>query len=415
MPVQRARILRWSPKLEKVTDRELEDLLHDLESATVERTSSVRDTNKVGEVICAFANDLPDHRRPGVLFVGIEDDGSCADIEITDQLLQNLAAIRSDGNLLPQPTMAVEKRSIGGCDLAIVTVQPASDPPVRYKGVTWIRVGPRRARASTQDERLLTEKRRYRDQPFDLRAVSWATLEDLDRELFEGTYLPASISPEVLAENEREYRQRLSSLRLFSPGADGAPTIAGLLAVGSDPLRFVPGAYVQFLRIDGLELTDAIQDQKIIDGPIPQMIEQLDDVLKAHNSVASDFTSAPIEVKEAEYPIVALQQIARNAVMHRIYDGTSAPVRITWFRDRIEINSPGGPYGNVTPANFGQPGITDYRNPHIAEVMSNLGYVQRFGVGIALAQREMQKNGNPSIEFEVNTSYVLATLRARQA
>jgi ATP-dependent DNA helicase RecG len=396
-----------------VTDNELEELLRDTESDTVERTVSVRDTDKFGEAICAFANDLPDHRRPGVLFAGAHDDGSCGDIDVTDQLLQNLAAIRSNGSLLPQPSMAVEKRRIRNCDLAVVIVQPADDTPVRYKGVIWIRIGPTRARASVQDERRLVEKRQYRDQPFDLRSILWATLEDLDRDLFEGTYLPASISPDVLAENERDYRQRLSSLRLCSPGADGAPTVAGLLAVGLDPTRFVGGAYIQFLRIDGLELTDPIQDQKVLDGPIPRLIEQLDDVLKAHNSVSTDLTSAPTEVNAPEYPIVALQQIARNAVMHRVYEGTNTPIRITWFRDRIEISSPGGPYGAVTTANFGQPGITDYRNRHVAEVMSNLGYVQRFGVGIALARREMQKNGNPPVEFEVNTSYVLAVLRKR--
>src|ERR1700733_7101315 len=365
------------------------------ESDTVERTVSIRDTDKFGEAICAFATDLPDHRRAGVLFVGANNDGSCAHLDISDQLLQNLAAIRSDGNLLPQPSMTVEKRRVRDCELAVVTVQPASDTPVRYKGAIWIRVGPRRGRANAQDERLLIEKRQYRDQPFDLRPISWATLADIDLELFENIYLPASVSPEVLAENERDHIQKLASLRLFSPGPQGAPTVAGLLAVGRDPLRFVGGAYIQFLRIDGLELTDAIQDRKVIDGPIPRLIEQLDDVLKAHNSVSSDFTSARTEVNEPEYPIVALQQIARNAVMHRVYEGTNAPIRIIWFRDRIEILSPGGPYGNVTVANFGQPGITDYRNRHIAEVMSNLGYVQRFGLGIALARREMQKNGNP--------------------
>jgi len=398
-----------------VTNQELEELLCDLESDTVERTISVRDTDKFGEAICAFANDLPNHGRPGVLFIGVGDDGSCAGIEVTDQLLQNLAAIRSSGNLLPQPSMAVEKRTIKGCDLAVVTVQPATDTPVRYKGVVWIRVGPSRAKANPQDERRLIEKRRYYDQPFDIRPIPSAGLEDLDQDLFDSTYLPASVSPEILAENERSYIQRLSSVRFLSASAEGSPTVVGLLTIGRDPLRFLSGAYIQFLRIDGVELTDPILDQKVIDGPIPRMIEQLDDVLKAHNSVSSDFTSSRTEVREPQYPFVALQQITRNAVMHRVYEGTGAPIRITWFRDRIEVNSPGGPYGNVTNANFGQPGITDYRNRHVAEAMSNLGYVQRFGIGIALARREMEKNGNPPIEFTVNGSYVLALLRARSS
>jgi ATP-dependent DNA helicase RecG len=398
----------------KVTDDELIGMLSDLESDTVERTSSTRDTDKFGEAICAFANDLPDHRRPGFLLLGVNDDGSCANIEITDQLLQNLAAIRSAGNLLPQPSMTVEKRRIGGCELAVVIVQPASDTPVRYKGVVWIRVGPRRARASARDERLLTEKRRFRDQPFDLRPIYLARLEDLDREMFEKTYLPSSVAPEVLLENDRDYKQKLSSLRLISLDENTSPTVVGLLAIGRDPLRFIPGAYIQFLRIDGRELTDPIRDHKTIDGAIPELIEQVDDVLKANNSVSSDFTSASTEIETPEYPMVALQQIVRNAVMHRNYEGTGAPIRITWFNDRIEVNSPGGPDGSVTVANFGQPGVTDYRNRHLAEVMSNLGFVQRFGIGIALARREMDKNGNPPIEFEVNSSFVLAILRAKR-
>ena len=103
----------------------------------------------------------------------------------------------------------------------------------------------------------------------------------------------------------------------------------------------------------------------------------------------------------------------RNAVLHRTYEGTSAPVRITWFNDRIEVLNPGGPYGQVTRANFGQPGVTDYRNPYLAEAMKNLGYVQRFGLGIPLARRALADNGNPPLEYQVEDTYVLAVLRRR--
>jgi ATP-dependent DNA helicase RecG len=111
--------------------------------------------------------------------------------------------------------------------------------------------------------------------------------------------------------------------------------------------------------------------------------------------------------------MVALRQLARNAILHRNYEGTNAPVRIYWFSDRIEIHSPGGPYGQVTRQNFGQPGLTDYRNPHLAEAMGNLGYVQKFGVGIALARKALADNGNPPPEFDVPDGYVVAIVRRR--
>ena len=97
--------------------------------------------------------------------------------------------------------------------------------------------------------------------------------------------------------------------------------------------------------------------------------------------------------------------------MHRSYEGTNAPVRVTWFTDRIEIVNPGGPYGIVTTTNFGQPGVTDYRNPHLAEAMKVLGYVQRFGVGIATARKLLAENGNPPPEFDPRDTHVLVTIR----
>lgn len=33
--------------------------------------------------------------------------------------------------------------------------------------------------------------------------------------------------------------------------------------------------------------------------------------------------------------------------------------------------------------------------------MKNLGYVQRFGLGIELARQQLLKNGNPPLEFTV--------------
>ncbi len=390
---------------------ELEHLLLDIESDRVERKASAADSDKIRQAICAFANDLPNHRRAGVLFIGVQDDGSCARLPITDELLRTLADMRSDGNITPFPTITVQKKTLRGCELAVVTVEPADAPPVRYRGRVWIRVGPRRAVATSEEERRLTEKRRARDLPFDIQSVSSASLMDLDLDLFRRTYLPATLPVDVIEENQRSLEQQLMSVRFLSTVSPLQPTTLGLLTVGKDPRQFLPGAYVQFIRFDGMELTDPIKDQKEIDGPLPDLLHMLDETFKAHIAVASDFTSQPLELRQPDYPLAALQQVARNAVLHRTYEGTYAPVHIHWFSDRIEIQNPGGPFGQVNRQNFGQPGVTDYRNPHLAEVMKNLRYVQRFGVGIPIARRELEKNGNPPLEFVVEDAHILAIVR----
>lgn len=99
--------------------------------------------------------------------------------------------------------------------------------------------------------------------------------------------------------------------------------------------------------------------------------------------------------------------------MHRNYEQTATPVRIMWFNDRIEIISPGGPYGSVTRENFGRPGITDYRNPTIAEALKTLNFVERFGIGIKIARKELAQNGNPPLDFTVEDTIILATVKPR--
>jgi ATP-dependent DNA helicase RecG len=236
-----------------------------------------------------------------------------------------------------------------------------------------------------------------------------STIDDLDLDYFENEYLHLAVAPEVLEQNTRSVGDKMKALRFLTP--DGQPTVLGILVLGKDIRHYIPGAYVQFLRFEGNELTDPIRDQKEINGPLPDLLRRLDEVMEANIAVSASFTSGPIEIRRPEYPLVALQQLIRNAILHRIYEGTNAPVRIYWFVDRIEIHSPGGPYGQVTKENFGHAGMTDYRNPHLAEAMKILGYVQKFGLGIYTARRELEQNENPPPEFVIEANHILVIVK----
>jgi ATP-dependent DNA helicase RecG len=395
------------------TDSALEEMLSDLESDCVERKESFKGDapTSVREAACAFANDLPDPRRPGVIFIGARNNGTPAGLTVTDELLRSLADIKTDGNILPPPTLTVRKCRLSGSEMAVITVWPADSPPVRYKGRIFIRVGPRRGIATAQDERILNEKRRSRDRPFDVQPAPAARLQDLDLMRFATEYVPAAVAPEVLGANERSVEQRLAATKMIVSIDDPVPTVLGLLVVGRATRTFLPGAYVQFLRVEGKELSDPVIDSAELDGTVADVVRRLDEKLAAHIQTRVDFTSAATEQRRPTYPVVALQQIARNAIMHRTYEGTNAPTRVTWYEDRIEILNPGGPFGIVTRETFGVPGVTDYRNPNLAEAMRALGYVQRFGAGISTARRAMETNGNPPLEFSVEANTVMATLR----
>ena len=388
------------------SDRELETLLGGLESENAELKRSRMDRTGIRRNICAFANDLAGRAMPGVIFVGVGDDGTCAGIDVDDRLLRLLGQMRSDGAIFPFPRMSVEKKVLNGCELAVVTVQPSVDTPVRFQGRVWVKVGPTVQEATPDEERHLAERRRAADVPFDHRP-STASLADLDQAYIKHIYFPKAIAQEVLERNQRTLDDQLRSLRL---AAGDRPTRGALIAFGDDPQYWSPGAYVQFLRLDGESLTDPIRTRVELTGRLDEVLQQLDQLLDINITVRTDITSGPVEVSSPDYPRTAIRQLMHNAVLHRSYEATNAPVRLYWFSNRIEIQSPGGLYGRVTSANIGT-GETDYRNPLLAEIMHRLGFAQKFGMGLPLSQEAMEANGNPPLEFDFSPTRVIVKLR----
>ena len=399
-----------------LTDEELLKIIEAGESDCIEFKESLSAANpsRIREAICAFANDLPGHKKPGVVFIGIRNDKTIGDLSVTDQLLEQLADMKTDGNIVPPPSMTVQKCRLQGKEIAVVTVQPSNSPPVRYKGMIHVRIGPRRGIATAQDERMLNEKRRHGDCPFDVQPISIAGPSDLNLTQFKNEYLVQAFSEEILIANDRSLNEQLTATKMIAAADQPIATVLGILTIGKNPQDFLPGAYVQFLRINGRHLTDDILDGEAIRGAIPDLLHRLDNKLRAHNRTAIDFTTSFVERRTELYPIEAIRQIVRNAVMHRTYEGTNAPVRISWFNDRIEVLSPGGPFGTVNAENFGQHGFTDYRNPNLADAMRTLGYVQRFGVGILISRKLLKEAGHPEPEFDVGDAHVRVTIQATE-
>ena len=400
---------------EPYAEPQLAAMLADVESDLVVRKETFDSDapNTVRQAICTFANDLPNHRRAGVIFVGARDDGTPTGLEVNDALLLKLAQCKTDGNILPLPTMTVHKHTLDGSDIAVVTVAPADSPPVRYRGRIWTRIGLRRAIASAQDERILNEKRRYGDMPFDARPIPAATLDDLDLRRFEFLYLPEAFSADVLARNDRTMQERLAATKMILSADEPTPTVLGMVVLGKAPTDFLPGAYVQFLRIAGEERGDPILDSARIDAPLGEAMATLDTTLRAHIRTAVEVGTARTEVRRATYPLPALQELVRNAVMHRSYEGGNSPIQVYWFDKHIEIINPGGAYGDITPDNFGQPGLLAYRNPNLADAMRVTGLVQRYGLGIPLVRRELRNNQQPPPTYRVDSHWVSCSVQAR--
>jgi len=395
-----------------LTEDQLRTLMRDLESDRVERTTATKKFDKFGQAICAFANDFPGSRQPGYLLVGVEDNGAPSGLAVTDEMLRDLGELRSSGKVLPLPAITVEKITLSGGagDVAVVEVLPSDLPPVRYEGRTWIRVGPRKAIATESEERILSERRTVLAKTFDARPCAGATVRDLVPDLFLTNYRTRAIAPEVIEENHRSLEQQLASLRFFDLDR-GCPTHAGILLFGAEPRRFIDSAYVQYVRFAGADLGSDPIDEREISGDLLTVIRELESLLVTQISQRPVEESMLREGTVRDYPPSAVRELLHNAIMHRWYEA-SGPVRLHWFSDRIELQSPGGLYGEARPENF--PRRNSYRNPVLAEAMKVLGFVNRYGRGVERAQRALADSGSPPAEFELDPMFVQVTLRRRK-
>ncbi|MFQ3536216.1 MAG: RNA-binding domain-containing protein [Aggregatilineales bacterium] len=372
-----------------LSDEELLALWRSGESDRVEFKRSAKDLDKIRENICALANDLPESQEVGVIFIGLEDEGSCTGLTITREMVEKISNLHNEGRILPPPSFDVQKRTLDGCPVLVVMVQPSRALPVYCDGRVFVRIGPSTRKASPEDEQRLVEKgQRIASRPFDLSPVYDATLDDLDLDFFKSEYLRTAFGQELLMQDQRSITQQLATLHLL--GRNNVPTVTGLLVCGFQQRGFIPGAYVQFVRFAGTQITDPIQANRDVDGKISEIARRLDEILAANINVSLDIKSKLHEQRLPDYPIVALRQLIINALMHRTYQGTHAPTRFYWFEDRIEILSPGGLFGIVASSGI-ESGATDYRNPTLASAMKNLGLVQRFGVEYSLLRKRWLK------------------------
>lgn len=376
-----------------ITKEELDQLLPKLEQDRIEKTISINDPNKFGEAICAFANDLGNHKQPGYLIVGANDDGSRAGMTITEQNLQTLLAFRTDGRIVPPPSMIVAKFEYPDGELAVAEVQPHFLPPVRFKGKLCVRAGIRKDVANEAEERILTEKRSAFARSFDVLPCKGSTLDDISIELFKLRYLPSAIDADTLAENGRELKSQLASLKFYDLKED-CPTYAGILMFGTNPRFFIPGASVQYVRFKGEDEASDFDFEHRFEGDLTTQLGQMEEFIKAN--IVKKVLPELGEEYVSRYPLRAVKELLFNAVIHKDYQ-SNAPIKFYEFSDRIEISNAGGLYGKARPENF--PNENDYRNPAISEAVKNLGYVNGFNVGVKAAIAALNMNGSPAPEF----------------
>ncbi|NBI12285.1 ATP-dependent DNA helicase RecG [[Haemophilus] felis] len=220
-------------------------------------------------------------------------------------------------------------------------------------------------------------QRVFEDQP-----IERVDFEDLDLALLEEYRLKL--------QTNRSIEEILQARDLMTK--DGKLTNACILLFGKNPTRYFPNARLRFLRYEGkaplVGKSFNVVKELMLEEPIPRLIESTKSILKNQLREFQRLDDNGKFIKIDEYPEFAWLEGVVNAVTHRSYSNQGDCIRISMFDDRLEIFSPGGLPRPVTLENMYYTRFS--RNPRIARVLYEFGWVKELNEGVNRMIEEMK-------------------------
>ena len=187
------------------------------------------------------------------------------------------------------------------------------------------------------------------------------------------------------------------------------PTYAGILTACPDPTRFLPSAWVQCGRLRGPHGTD-IFDQIEIHGPMPLAVDQAMDFLLKHAYKTAVFG----EVRRRDVysiPVEPIREVIVNALVHASYAESSTPIRIGFYDDRVQVDSPGLLLPGMTVDTMRR--VSRLRNPALARIFREAGIMEQWGTGIQRVFEQVAQAGLPEPTIEEVIDRVRVTIHVR--
>lgn len=393
----------------------IEDIqLKKTESNYIEVKSARNGCPKIFDTLSSFSNQ----QNGGTIIFGVDENDDynvcgvydAADLQkkIMEQSLQMEPVVR------PLCTVAV----VDGKTVVSAEIQEMDNfqKPCFYKGAGRLRGSYVRV---ADGDSLMTEYEVYSYEAFkqnihdELRTNDRAEMTDINTDEYQLYLLELKKNKPHLAKLEEKEINRLQGFVV-----DNKPTVAALMLFSVYPQAYFPQLCITAVSVPGKEMSvtgsvgERFIDNKRIEGSITQMLNdalifvrknmKVKTIIDAETGMRNDRT---------EYPVIAVRELVLNALIHRDYSihTESAPITITMYSDRMEIENPGGLYGRMTLDSLGFVSA-DTRNPYIAGALEIMGETENRYSGIPTIRSAMKNAGLPQPVFVNNRGVFKAIL-----
>jgi predicted HTH transcriptional regulator len=347
---------------------DLLEILKRPEGKTLEFKRDLSSPTGALKTIVAFANTAG-----GILLVGVEDRSrhvrGVRDALDLEERLANLVSDRISPRIVPEVEILPWRRT----QILAMQIHPSASRPHHQirKGPTagvYVRVGSTNRRAAAE---LIEELRRFaRGEGFDEQPMPGLDSEALD-------FRAAS---ESFAPFRKLARRDLETLRLVTDHqGKKVPTVGGMILFGTDRERHFPDAWIRAGRFAGIDKSRILDRAEIRSLPV-RGVEEAIAFVEKHAWHGAEI-GAVRRRDRWNLPPEAVREAVINAVVHTDYAQRGAPIRLSIFDDRFEVENPGLLPLGLTIDDLPH-GVSRLRNRVIGRTFHALGLIEQWGSGI---------------------------------
>jgi len=315
-------------------------------------------TSNIKKEIIAFANT-----NGGTIYIGITDDGIPIGLQNAAKDLEALSGMIREG-INPDLTLStkiyielIEEKEIIVINVSEGINKPyyLSDKGMKATGV-YIRHGV--SSTPTTDENIRKMIAENIDPSFE---KSLSQNQELNLDYFYHSFKEKNIDIN---------KSKEKTLNLINH--DNLYTNLALLLSEECPFTIKCALY------NGTDKTE-FKDRKEFNGSLLKQMNDVFEYLEIFNRISGKIIGINrIDIKD--YPDYALRETILNAIIHRDYNFKGS-ILIHLFDDRIEILSLGGLVKGLS-LNDILMGVSEPRNPNLANIFYRLKHVESFGTGI---------------------------------
>lgn len=337
-------------------------------------------TKDIKKEIVAFANT-----NDGTIYIGIDDNGKIIGLKRAEKDLEALSGMIREGiksDLTLYTKIYIER--VENKDIIIVKVSEAPNKPyyLSDKGLKSSGVYLRHGNVSVQaNEEVI--KRLLIESNSNTFENNVSKVQDLHFEYLKNIFKNHNIEIDNC---------KFKTLNIIN--LNDEYTNLGLLLSDECPYSIKCAIFNGNSKLE-------FRDRKEFTGSVLKQVNDTFEYLDLYNKTKGKIVGLE-RIDTKDYPEYALRESLLNAVIHRDYNFTGS-ILVSLFDDRFEITSLGGLVKGINMEDLYN-GVSESRNPNLANIFYRLKYVESFGTGIGrIMESYKEYDKEPLISNTQNT------------